>query len=53
MIHNANNIHWIFHLIDHITKEARVFSVLNDRIKNNLMPIIKNNIEPNSNGKKN
>ena len=36
-------------LIDRITKEARVFSVLNNRTKHKLLPIIKNNVASNNN----
>lgn len=36
--------YWMFGMICRETKEARIFYVLNNRIKNNLLPIIKNNI---------
>ena len=36
-------------VIDRITKEARVFSVLNNRTKHKLLPIIKNNVASNNN----
>ena len=39
----------MFGIIDRITKECRVFCVLNDRTSNNLMKIIKNNIATNDN----
>ena len=34
----------MFGLIDRVTKEARIFCVLNDRTKNNLLPLVKNNV---------
>ena len=39
----------IFGLIDRITKEGRVLCVLNDRIANNLMNILKENRATNDN----
>ena len=39
----------MFGIINRATKEARVFSVLNNRTKENLLPIIKNNIATDEN----
>ena len=39
----------MFGIIDRISKESRVFCVLNDRTSNNLMKIIKDNIVTNEN----
>ena len=39
----------MFGIIDRISKESRVFCVLNNRTANNLMPIIKDNIITNDN----
>ena len=44
IIGNQNVIYWMFGIIDRGTKEARVFCVLNDRTKENLLPLVKNNI---------
>ena len=40
IIGNNETINWMFSIIDRISKESRVFCVLNDRTINNLMPII-------------
>ena len=39
----------MFGIINRATKEARVFCVLNNRTKENLLPIIKNNIATDEN----
>ena len=44
IIGNQNVIYWMFEIIERSTKEARVFCVLNNRTKENLLPIVKNNI---------
>ena len=44
IIGNQNVIYWMFGIIDRGTKEARVFCVLNNRTKENLLPLVKNNI---------
>lgn len=31
IISSSSEIYWIFGLVDHITKEARIFTVLNNR----------------------
>ena len=49
IIGNNDVIYWMFGIIDRITKESRVFCVLNDRTANNLMKIIKDNIGTNEN----
>ena len=49
IIGNNQVIYWMFGMIDRITKESRVFCVLNDRTSNNLMKIIKENIDTNEN----
>jgi len=41
MIGNSYAILWMFGIIDRMTKDARVFSVLNDTTKANLFPYIK------------
>ena len=47
MISNGNIQYWMFGLIDRQTKNARVYCVLSDRTKNNLIPIVKNNVSTN------
>ena len=49
IIGNNEVIYWMFGIIDRISKESRVFCVLNNRTANNLMPIIKDNIITNDN----
>ena len=49
IIGNNEVIYWMFGIIDRISKESRVFCVLNDRTSNNLMKIIKDNIVTNEN----
>jgi len=44
IIGNQNVIYWMFGIIERSTKEARVFCVMNNRTKENLLPIVKNNI---------
>ena len=44
-----DDVFWMFGVIDRITKDARVFSVLNNRTKHKLLPIIKNSVASNSN----
>ena len=48
IIGNENEIYWMFGLIDRITKEARIFSILNDRTKSNLLKYVKNNVYTNN-----
>ena len=47
MIGNNQKIFWIFGIIDRTTKKARLFSVLNNRTKECLLPLLKNNLEIN------
>ena len=49
IIGNNNVIYWMFGIINRATKEARVFCVLNNINKENLLPIIKNNIATDEN----
>ena len=49
IIGNNEIIYWMFGIIDRISKDSRVFCVLNDRTSNNLMKIIKDNISTNEN----
>ena len=49
IIGNNDIIYWMFGIIDRISKESRVFCVLNDRTANNLMKIIKENVATNEN----
>ena len=44
IIGNQNVIYLMFEIIDRGTKETRVFCVLNNRTKENLLPLIKSNI---------
>ena len=44
IIGNANTVIWMFGLIDRVDKQARVYCVMNDRTKNTLLNIIKNNV---------
>ena len=41
IIGNQNVIYWMFGIIERSTKEARVFCVLNNRTKENLLPAVK------------
>lgn len=50
IIGNQNNKIWMFGLIDRVDKEARVFCVMNDRTKENLLPIIERNVLTNDIG---
>ena len=47
MIENNQKIFWIFGIIDRTTKEARLFSVLNNRTKECLLPLLYNNVANN------
>ena len=47
MIGNNQKIFWIFGIIDRLTKEARLFSVLNNRTKECLLPLVCNNVAAN------
>ena len=49
IIGNNEIIYWMFGMIVRITKDCRVYCVLNDRTANNLMKIIKDNIATNKN----
>ena len=49
IIGNNEKIYWMFGIIDRISKESRVFCVLNNRTANNLMKIIKENVTTNEN----
>ena len=49
IIGNNEKIYWMFGIIDRITKESRVFCVLNNRSSDNLMNLIKGNIATNHN----
>ena len=44
IIGNNNTIYWIFGLIYRVTKEARIFCILNNRTKQKLLPIIQKNV---------
>ena len=47
IIGNQEHIYWMFGLIDRFTREARVYCILENRTKQNLLPIIKNNVMTN------
>ena len=49
IIGNSEIIHLLFGILDRLTKESRVYYILNDRIADNLMKIIQNNIATNEN----
>ena len=49
IIGSNNFIYWMFGIIKRENKEARVFYVLNNGTKENLLPIFKNNIETDEN----
>ena len=49
IIGNNQVIYWMFGIIDRVTKDSRVFGVLNDRTANNLMKILKDNVATNEN----
>lgn len=44
IIGNSNEIYWIFGMIERSTKNVRFFCVLNDRTKNNLLKIVRDNV---------
>ena len=44
IIGNSNVIYWMFGIVERSTKEARIFCVLNNRTKENLLPLVKNNV---------
>ena len=41
IVGNGQMIYWMFGIIERNTKEAIIFSVLNDRTKRNLIPYVK------------
>ena len=49
IIGNSNTVYWMFGLICRTTREARIFCVLNNRTKQNLLPIIEENVTTNMN----
>ena len=51
IIGNANNVLWMFGIIDRVDKNARVWCVMDDRLKQKLLPYVKNNVytPPNNN----
>ena len=44
IIANAQSIIWMFGLIDRADKKARIFCVMKDRTRNNLLDIVKKNV---------
>ena len=48
IIGNHNKIYSVLGIIEPFTKEPTVFNVLNDRRKENLLPLIKNNTSNNN-----
>ena len=48
IIGNQEYIYWMLGLIDKFTREARVFCVLENRNKENIIPIIKDNFLTNN-----
>ncbi len=44
VIENSQKIIWMFGIVDRSNKNARVFSVLDNRRKGNLFPIIVKNV---------
>ena len=49
IIGNENIIYWMFGIIDGKPKNGRVYCVLSDRTKRNLLPIVKKNVVTNDN----
>ena len=49
IIGNSEVIYWMFGIIDRISKESRVFCVLNNRSSDNLLKLIKDNIATHEN----
>ena len=41
IIGNCNSVIWAFGIIDRSDKQARLFCVMNDRTKQNILPLIK------------
>ena len=44
IIGNSNMIYWILEFIQRNTKEARIYCVLNDRTKSNLLSMVQNDV---------
>ena len=44
IIGNANTVIWMFGLIDRVDKEARVYCVMDDRTRDTLLNLVKNNV---------
>ena len=49
IIGNNHRIYWMLGLIDRITKEARIFCVLENRTRDNLLPFVKEDVSTNDN----
>ena len=49
LIGNSEKILWLFGIIDRSTKEARVFSVMDNRRKENLIPLVVKNVHTETN----
>ena len=44
IIGNSDTVYWMFGIVDRNSKEARVFTVLNNRTKEELLPLINENV---------
>lgn len=51
IIGDINEIYWMFWIIERNTKDAIVYCALNNRTKDSILPIIKNNAITNENEK--
>ena len=47
IIGNSNSVYWMFGIVDRNSKDARVFTVLNNRTKEKLLPLIIENVATN------
>ena len=44
IIGNVNTVIWIFGLIDKVDKEDRIYCIMNDRTRDTLLNLLKNNV---------
>ena len=47
IISSGNEINWMFGIIDHNTKEAKLWCVLSDKTKERLLPLIRKHVSNN------
>lgn len=44
IVENANVVYWMFGIVDRVSKDVRIFTVLNDRAKKKLLLFVSQNI---------